>query len=82
MVNEMLALLENVFLSLDLERNGEHPVHAGWKGVFVNWLHTDSFRTYWMGETDAPENKNGLCKEYSPAFRRYVDQVMKPRTGE
>ncbi len=73
MVNEMLTHLENVFLSLDLERNGLHPVHSGWMGVYHHWLQTPSFKKFWPGQNE----RDGLCHEYSPPFRRFVDQVMK-----
>jgi len=74
MVNQMLALLENVFLSLDLERNCDHPVHAGWIGVFKNWLSSPTMAHCWRGTLR--DNADGLCKEYSPAFRRFVNRFL------
>lgn len=74
MVNEMFTMLKNVFFVLDLERQSLHPVHAGWMGVFGHWAKSESFREYWADENSTTEN--GLFREYSPSFCRFIDKIM------
>ncbi|MEK6260601.1 MAG: patatin-like phospholipase family protein [Planctomycetota bacterium] len=74
MTNEMFTLLENVFLQLDLERHYLHPVHAGWMGVFENWVASSTFNKHW---NDPDGKTGGLHHEYCPAFVRFVDLVRK-----
>lgn len=73
MVNEMFTMLENVFFVLDLERQSLHPVHAGWMGVFSHWAKSESLKEYWA---DEKSTKNGLFREYSPSFCRFIDKIM------
>lgn len=74
MVNEMLTMLESVFFELDLERQSLHPVHAGWMGVFKHWSKSESFKKCWADENATTEN--GLFREYSPSFCRFMDKMM------
>jgi hypothetical protein len=75
MANEMYTLLENVFLSLNLERNYLHPVHAGWMKVFDHWTNSPILKTAW-GDPHKPDD--GIQGEYSPAFRRFIELRRKP----
>jgi hypothetical protein len=71
MANEMFALLENVFLSLDFERNCLHPVHQGWLKTFVNWANSPTLSTAWAG----------FELEYSPSFRKFIE-LVKTKEGK
>jgi hypothetical protein len=75
MAGEMFSLLENVFLSLNLERNYLHPVHAGWMKVFVHWAKLPLLRSAWTGDANCDE---AICHEFGPAFRRFIDMILNP----
>jgi len=74
MVNEMFTMLQSVFFVLDLERQSLHPIHSGWMGVIRNWSKSHSFRGFWADENST--TKNGLFREYSPSFCRFIDKIM------
>jgi hypothetical protein len=45
--NELLQLIENVYVDLELEHNWSHPHVEGWMEVFKRWARQPSFRRTW-----------------------------------
>ncbi len=75
MANEMFTLLENVWFSLDLEQNQYHPIHSGWMEVFRRWSKSQILHAAW--QTGGPGSAGPLCCEYSPAFRRFINSIIR-----
>ncbi len=44
---EMLQVMENAYLSLNLEVNYSHPMNRGWMDVFHRWTSAKTFRLQW-----------------------------------
>jgi hypothetical protein len=44
---KMLQVMENAWLSLDLEVHYAHPLNRGWMGVFYRWTSSDTFLRLW-----------------------------------
>ena len=44
---ELIQLMENVYLDLNLERYFEHPDNRGWANLFRHWTYSDMFRVTW-----------------------------------
>jgi hypothetical protein len=45
--NEMIHLMENVYLDLDLDAHLDDVDYRGWKNLFSQWSRTDMFRLTW-----------------------------------
>lgn len=45
--NEILQLMENVYMDLDLENTWSHPDNAGWKNTFEAWASLPVLRRTW-----------------------------------
>lgn len=45
--NQILQLMENVYLDLDLESTWEHPDNAGWRATFQDWVRRPVLRRTW-----------------------------------
>jgi hypothetical protein len=46
-VQEVIQLMEAVYLDLDLERNFNHPDNRGWMNLFRQWTWVPMFRVVW-----------------------------------
>jgi hypothetical protein len=44
---QMLQIMENAWLSLNLDVNYAHPLNRGWMDVFYRWTNTPLFRRHW-----------------------------------
>jgi predicted acylesterase/phospholipase RssA len=44
---QMLQVMENAYLSLDLEATYAHPMNRGWLDVFYRWTSAGTFRRHW-----------------------------------
>ena len=53
MCNEMIQLMENVYLGIDLEETWHHPDNEGWRQLFISWARNESINAVWekTGET-------------------------------
>jgi|GEM_PF-4854892 len=80
MVGQMLALLENVWLSLDLEQHFLHPVHRGWLGVFNSWTNSACFKANWYDSDDSA--KDGLRREFNPVFQDFIEIIRRRHDKE
>lgn len=47
MCNEMIQLMENVYLDLNLEETWDHPDNEGWKALFVGWARNPNLKRVW-----------------------------------
>jgi len=45
--NQVIQLMENVFLDLQLDDTWEHPDNAGWKSLFQLWANSATFQSVW-----------------------------------
>ncbi len=45
--NQMIQLMENVYLDLNLEANYDHPDNRGWMNLFRHWSWAGIFRVTW-----------------------------------
>ncbi len=45
--NQMIQLMESVYLDLDLERELEHPDNRGWMNLFRRWAGSGMLRVTW-----------------------------------
>lgn len=45
--NQMIQLMEDVYLDLELERHWEHPDNRGWMNLFRHWSWASMFRATW-----------------------------------
>ncbi|MGH8076295.1 MAG: hypothetical protein ACREPE_03075, partial [Lysobacter sp.] len=46
-VQELIQLMEAVYIDLDLERNWHHPDNRGWMNLFRHWVWVPMFRGAW-----------------------------------
>jgi hypothetical protein len=44
---QMLQIMENAWLSLNLDVHYAHPLNRGWMDVFYRWTNTPLFRRHW-----------------------------------
>jgi hypothetical protein len=62
----MTALMQSVFLDLDLENTGNHPHNAGWVRIFHRWASDPGFRKAWY-----------VTKEtYGERFRKFCETEL------
>jgi len=59
----LLQLMEDVYLDLNLEEDGDHPDNSGWMNLFHHWAWSSMFRVTWM--------INASC--FGARFRRYCE---------
>ena len=45
--NQMIQLMEDVYLDLELERHWQHPDNRGWMNLFRHWSWSSMFRATW-----------------------------------
>jgi len=45
--NQVIQLMENVFLELQLDNTWDHPDNAGWKNMFQLWADSATFQSVW-----------------------------------
>ncbi len=45
--NELIQLMESVYLDLHLEETHDHPDNRGWMNLFSHWVWSSMFRTTW-----------------------------------
>jgi hypothetical protein len=45
---QMLQVMENAYLSLNLEAHYAHPMNRGWMDVFHRWTSSETFRSHWL----------------------------------
>ncbi len=45
--NQMMQLMENVYLDLNLENHYKHPDNRGWMNLFIHWSWSSMFRITW-----------------------------------
>ena len=43
----MLQVMENAWLSLNLDAHYAHPLNRGWMAVFHRWTNAETFRRHW-----------------------------------
>jgi hypothetical protein len=67
---QMLQVMENAYLSLDLEVNYAHPMNRGWMDIFHRWTSAETFRSHWPH----------LRAEFAREFVRFCERQM--RLGE
>lgn len=69
--NNMLQLMENVYVELDLESEHRHPDHRGWMNLFQHWSWSAMFRvTYAV-----------CCSMYGARFQRFCERRLHLDTG-
>jgi predicted acylesterase/phospholipase RssA len=70
-IGQMFALLESVWLALDLDQNERHPIYSGWMKVIDHWLAADRVQQFWA--IDSYEKTWPRMKaEFSEAFRAFI----------
>ncbi len=47
MCNEIIQLMENVYLDLNLEETWDHPDNKGWKELFIGWAKNSNLKRVW-----------------------------------
>lgn len=67
--SHMLQVMENAWLTLNLDTYHDHPLNTGWISVFERWSQSDLVRKYWPV----------LRGEYSQSFVRYCEQQLSLR---
>ena len=68
----MLQVMENAYLSLNLEVNYLHPLNRGWMDVLPSVDRRATFRTYWPM----------LRSEFGLDFVRFCEKQMRPWRGD
>ena len=48
MLLSLLQLMENVFVELKLEQEGNHPLNVGWIRLFREWAANEDLRSVWV----------------------------------
>ena len=66
MTAQMMALLENVWFTMDLQAYLSHPVNEGWEQVFKQWTNNAIIRKHWNDK---------IHEEFSPVFRGFVKSI-------
>jgi len=64
---QMLQVMENAYLSLNLEANYAHPMNRGWMDVFHRWTSAERFRSHWLH----------LRNEFANDFVRFCERQMR-----
>ncbi len=45
--NELIQIMETVYMDLDLQSESDHPDNRGWMNLFRHWSHAGMFRVTW-----------------------------------
>ena len=64
--NQMMQLMENVYIDLDLENFYRHPDNRGWMNLFIHWSWSSMFRTTWA---------ISACT-FGAKFQRFCDKYL------
>ncbi len=65
--NQMIQLMENVYLDLNLEELYLHPDNRGWMNLFMHWAWAGMFRVTWA-----------ICAcTYGAKFQRFCERRLK-----
>jgi hypothetical protein len=64
---DLIQLAENIFLDLNLADKAvwDHPIYAGWKGVFEYWAKQDRLQKVWDSQRE----------NYGQAFKYFFDDL-------
>lgn len=65
--NQMIQLMENVYLDLNLEEQYQHPDNRGWMNLFMHWAWAGMFRLTWA---------ISACT-YGAKFQRFCERRLK-----
>lgn len=47
MMNQMMQMLDDVYIACDLKQHWNHPLNIEWMNTFGRWFTTPIFRTWW-----------------------------------
>lgn len=64
--NELIQLMESVYLDLDLEHEHDHPDNRGWMNLFKHWSWSGMFRLTWAI----------ACSTYGKRFVDFCEQKL------
>jgi hypothetical protein len=67
LILQMLQVMENAWLSLNLEKHYAHPLNRGWMDVFYRWTSAPTFRHHWPY----------LRSEFARGFVSFCERQMK-----
>jgi hypothetical protein len=59
---EVAQVLEDIWLTCDLDDHWDHPLNLGWINGFARWTHAATFRAWWPV----------LRPMFSPGFQRFM----------
>jgi predicted acylesterase/phospholipase RssA len=75
-IGQMFALLEGVWMALDLDQNELHPIYGGWMQLIDHWLTADRVQRFWaIGPYKQTAPK--MQAEFSQAFRAFIKRRYK-----
>lgn len=61
--NQMIQLMESVYLDLDLEEAWDHPDNRGWMNLFQHWAWSGMFRVSWaIGSSTFGARFQNFCR--------------------
>jgi hypothetical protein len=81
-VAQMLQVMENAWLSLNLDVHYAHPLNRGWMDVFHRWTNAATFRAYWpLLRSEFARGFVSFC-EKQMRLDRAVAQVIPLVAGE
>jgi Patatin-like phospholipase len=63
---QIIQLMENVFLDLDLAHHFDHPDHRGWMTIFLQWVQDPILQQVW------PQTRQA----YGHRFQHFWDEVL------
>ncbi|HEY6136804.1 MAG TPA: hypothetical protein VI670_03480 [Thermoanaerobaculia bacterium] len=63
---QVIQLMEDVYVSCQLEAYGTHPLNLGWMNIFGRWATTHAFRDWWPL----------LSAMYNPRMARYMEAKL------
>jgi hypothetical protein len=69
--NQMIQLMENVYLDLNLDEHFDHPDNRGWMNLFKHWSWAGIFRVTWA---------ISACT-YGAKFQNFCKRRLKLETG-
>lgn len=63
--NQMIQLMENVYLDLKLEEDYDHPDNRGWMNLFRHWSWSGMFRVAWaIGASTFGARFQNFCRRH------------------
>jgi hypothetical protein len=66
-IEQVLQLMENAWLSLNLDVHYAHPLNRGWMDIFYRWTSSPAFRKHWPV----------LRSEYGRGFVSFCERQMR-----